>query len=284
MQPYSPEWYEMRRTHIGASDAPIIMGVSPYRTAYQLWMEKSGLLEGQKETPGMKRGKDLENDALQEYERMVGVMMAPCCVFSKDRPWMMATLDGYGEGPLGPSMVEIKCPNSADHHEAIAGRIPKKYYPQLQHQMAVTGLNWCHYFSYNGEDGVLVEVVRDAEYIAKLVVAEEAFYECLTFGNPPALGERDAKLRVDSEWVALAERGKEIMRTLTAIERERGEIRDQLIKLTGGNPCAGGGIILTKQKRVGGLDAEAFSEAHPDIDLNAFRKPESWSWVMRQES
>ena len=36
----SPEWFEWRKTGITASDMPIIMGVSPYKTPWQLWAEK----------------------------------------------------------------------------------------------------------------------------------------------------------------------------------------------------------------------------------------------------
>ena len=36
----SEEWLEFRRSRIGASDAPIIMGVSPWKTHYKLWVEK----------------------------------------------------------------------------------------------------------------------------------------------------------------------------------------------------------------------------------------------------
>lgn len=36
------EWEKFRLQKIGASDAPIIMGVSPWKTPFQLWLEKQG--------------------------------------------------------------------------------------------------------------------------------------------------------------------------------------------------------------------------------------------------
>ena len=36
------EWLENRKNHIGASDAPVVMGVSPWDTPYKLWENKLG--------------------------------------------------------------------------------------------------------------------------------------------------------------------------------------------------------------------------------------------------
>jgi len=41
----TPEWLEVRKTKLGASDAPAILGISPYKTAYQLFLEKMGLVQ-----------------------------------------------------------------------------------------------------------------------------------------------------------------------------------------------------------------------------------------------
>ena len=38
----SGEWHQYRAKRIGASDAPIICGLSPWKSAIQLWMEKTG--------------------------------------------------------------------------------------------------------------------------------------------------------------------------------------------------------------------------------------------------
>lgn len=36
------EWLEWRKLGLGASDAPVVMGVSPWKTRHQLWLEKTG--------------------------------------------------------------------------------------------------------------------------------------------------------------------------------------------------------------------------------------------------
>jgi predicted phage-related endonuclease len=47
-------------------------------------------------------------------------------------------------------LVEIKCPNTANHIETLLGaEIPSKYVNQMQWQMACTGRKWCDFVSYD---------------------------------------------------------------------------------------------------------------------------------------
>ncbi len=62
----TPEWHEYRSMHIGASDAPIIMGVSPWRNVKQLYNEKMGL-HNTRSTPAMQRGVEMEPQARKSF-------------------------------------------------------------------------------------------------------------------------------------------------------------------------------------------------------------------------
>jgi putative phage-type endonuclease len=55
------------------------------------------------------------------------------------------------DGLIGEhGLVEIKCPTSATHLEALLGDpIPLKYIHQMQWQMACTGRQWCDFASYD---------------------------------------------------------------------------------------------------------------------------------------
>ena len=87
------EWLEFRRKKIGASDAPVILEVSPWKTPYQLWIEKTS------GTPSItthhqKRGLELEELARQTFEKKTGTIMFPKVVLHPSFDWMMASLDG----------------------------------------------------------------------------------------------------------------------------------------------------------------------------------------------
>src|SRR5438034_10240332 len=125
-----------RRLGLGGSDAPIVMGVSPYRTRYMLWAEKRGLIPHAPPNPAMARGTALEPVARAAYEREVGGLMFPCQMTHPEYPWMRANLDGLS--PDATTFLEVKCPGQVDHALALKGEVPLHYMPQLQHYFAVT--------------------------------------------------------------------------------------------------------------------------------------------------
>ena len=150
MQQGSKEWLESRKNYLGASDAPVVMGVSPYRTRLQLWREKLGLGDEQKVNQSMRRGKDLEPVAMKAYEKESGNIMsvdgADTIVYHPTYKFMRASLDGLS---IDKSIaVELKCPGEEDHEIAKSGKIPEHYYPQVQQELECLNHNALHYFSY----------------------------------------------------------------------------------------------------------------------------------------
>jgi hypothetical protein len=77
----------------------------------------------------------------------------------------------------GDLIVEIKCPGWPDHQTAVRGRIPDKYYSQLQHLLAVSEAEICHYWSFREGRGVMVEVEPDQSYITRLMERESQFWK-----------------------------------------------------------------------------------------------------------
>lgn len=66
------QWLSARRSGIGGSDAPAILGLSPWRTAVDVWLEKTGRSAGQEENDAMYWGTRLENLVAQEYALRTG--------------------------------------------------------------------------------------------------------------------------------------------------------------------------------------------------------------------
>ena len=188
----TPEWLELRRTHIGASDAPIIMRVSPWTTPRQLFERKLCIVPEQKTNAAMLRGQESEPYNRKAFEDWIGAEFKPCVLFDKEYPWMMASMDGVSSDGRA---VEIKLANKADHARVKSGKVPKKYFPQLQHQMRVGGLDDIFYwsclavdFDNNLFDYAVVSCGRDQNYINELVKEENKFYECLITYNYPEGG------------------------------------------------------------------------------------------------
>jgi putative phage-type endonuclease len=179
----SEEWLEMRKKKIGASDAPIIMGVSPWKTPKALWEEKLSIRNSDIPSIAMLRGVEMEDEARLVFEEMTGIYVFKRVMQHPVYDWMIASLDGIDIEEK--NIVEIKCPGKKDHAVALEGRVPDKYYPQLQHQLYVCNLPKIYYFSYNGTGGVVVEVMRNEEYQERLIKEELKFWDCILNFIPP---------------------------------------------------------------------------------------------------
>lgn len=285
MEPYSPEWFEARKTHIGSSDASILMGVGR-KTRYRLWLEKMGYAENVK-NEAMKRGTAMEPLALAAYMTTKGMEFAPKVIFS-DQPWYMASLDGVSDD--GKHAVELKMAGAENHAIAMAGRVPEEYYPQLQHQLLGLDLETIDYhsvphFSKDCQDGVTVVVHRDEAYMKRLVPECQTFWEKnLIDGEMPELTHLDMVARVDPEWIARAELIKMCMQQIKDLTKEHIEpieaqvkkLRTELEALAGNDSCEGGGIRLTRIRRKGNLDPELLGQEIQDLDK--YRKPATWSY------
>ena len=185
----TPAWHAWRDGIIGGSDAPAIMGVSPWTTIHKLWELKTGRREPQRDNPAMARGRAMEDEALEAWSAHTGEFAAPICVQHEEFAFVGASLDGATfDGGL---LVEIKCPGEKDHGSAAeTGQVPAKYWPQVQHQLAcVPEAEMLHYWSYrpmHATPHVLIEVKRDQAYIDDMLEREILFWEAVKGDYPPA--------------------------------------------------------------------------------------------------
>ena len=117
------EWHRWRRQGIGASDAPVIMGETPFKTPRTLWSIKTGRMQEGPAGPAARRGRELERFARRAYERRTGIQVEPLCLVHHEFEWMRASLDGLSFD--GSTLLEIKCPLSlAGSRISRAGSYP----------------------------------------------------------------------------------------------------------------------------------------------------------------
>jgi putative phage-type endonuclease len=267
----SPEWLSLRRTKIGASDAPVIMGVSPWKTPYQLWLEKLNLFQ-QPVTWQMKEGLRKEEEARQEFERITGIIVFPQVLVSEEHEFMMASLDGIDIE--FKTAVEIKCPGEKDHEVAMSGIVPTKYYPQLQQQMFVANLDKMFYFSRYKDSSKLIEIYRNDSYIDDLISKEKEFFYCMEHLEAPELTQNDYKERNDDIWNQTAQKWLSINSQIKDLEKQELEIRKSLEDMSGKSNTKGGGISLYQSVRKGQIDYKSIPEIQ-NVNLEKYRKENS---------
>jgi len=276
----SPEWHEYRSMHIGASDAPIIMGVSPWRNVKQLYNEKLGL-QNIRSTPAMQRGIDLEAKARECFQVECGFSIRPAVIESKINPWMCASLDGISK--CG-QIVEIKCPGKKDHDLALRGQIPDYYYPQLQHQMYVAGVQFAWYYSFDGFMGVAIKCERNAQYIEQMIKTEKDFYDSLMSFEEPKSNEEEFVELDNPSFQTLAEKykreclqAKEYEEALALKLAEIQGTKDLILAICQGKNVRGHGIKVRQCSRKGTIDYTKVPELQ-GVDLEKYRKEASVSW------
>lgn len=246
----TPEWYAFRKGKIGASYAPIIMGVSPWKTPLQLYND---IINETKTpvTPAMQRGIDKEEEALEWVNNHFGKsaldMFLPIIAQSLDRHWLIASLDGWD----GEEALEIKVPGREPHLQAIAGEIPEYYYPQLQHIMMVTKTSDMLYCSYNEKKSALIRCVADPIYQEELLAKLDLFYARTINLEPPPACDRDVNIDSCLAAVEAAIAYEEISAEIEQLERTKETIKKNLLRYATKDKNIIGNLLITKCVRQG---------------------------------
>ena len=178
LQQGSKEWHAWRRNGIGASDAPAIMGENRFKSRSSLLNEKISNRRVRLNDK-MKEGTALEPEARKSFESELEVDVPAVCLESTKYAWLKASLDGLSLD--GTVAVEIKCGESSYEYVKKHGTVPRYYYGQLQHILAITGLPIIHFWNYRPRrKPVRLEIKRNNEYISRLRAMEEAFWSELS--------------------------------------------------------------------------------------------------------
>ena len=199
------EWL-VNRKGIGGSDASAILGLNPYKTNQELWMEKKGQMSPVdiSDKSYVKYGNDAEPllralFALDYPEYKVDYYNNNM-IINKKYPWAHASLDGELMNPDGRrGILEIKTTNilQSMQWEKWDNRIPDNYYIQVLHYLLVTEYDFVVLKAQlkrvrDGEVRLTTkhyhiereEVLSD---IKMLKEEEEAFWRSLQSGQEPGL-------------------------------------------------------------------------------------------------
>lgn len=152
----SEGWFAQRLGKVTASRIKDVMaktksGPAATRKNYMMELLCQRLTGNREESytnAAMQRGIDLEPLARSAYEVANDVFVTEAgFVVHPDYSDTGASPDGFiGDDGL----IEIKCPNTAQHIACIqSGEYDKKYFWQMQHQIWCTGRDWCDFVSFD---------------------------------------------------------------------------------------------------------------------------------------
>lgn len=184
------EWLAIRHKYIGGSDAAAVIGMSPYKSAYTLWAEKTDKIPAFAGNITTEVGAFLEEKVAELFTRETQkkVRKHNSTMVNDAYPFACANVDRLIVGEK--AFLEIKTTNSFPIMRQLrnSDEFPDAYYAQCVHYFAVTGLQKCYLaVLVNCRELKIYEMERDEDEINALMSAEASFWENVKTNTPPAV-------------------------------------------------------------------------------------------------
>ncbi len=283
------EQVQARRHSIGGSDAATAIGLNPYKTPYQLWLEKTGRVEPE-DLSGNERihfGNVLEDVVADEFARRTGkkVRRNNRLLVHPEFDFITANLDREVVGEK--SILEFKTTDKLygmtdDWGEEGTDEVPVTHLLQSHHYIGVTGKDVCSLGALiGGNEYRTYKIERDEDLLKDLFDQEREFWHRHVKADvaPDVSNEKDLLLKYgypkkDTEKQAVdlimeyCWRLREAKMQIKDIEKTH-EWMDLAIKDYMGESTvlkSDESILATwKRQTAKRLNQTALREAHPDI-------------------
>ena len=179
---------KLRKTHIGASDVPTILGLNRWKSPFELWAEKTtDIIDADNDTDHLWYGREAEDLVAKLFLRRNPEfkLTAPDSVFvHNEYEWLTCSPDRFIDND---GLLECKTTIS-NNDDWSCEKAPDYAHCQLITQMAVTGLEW-------GHCGVIIGGDVNKSYFPRFEFSDELweqilpilsnFYQCIKFNTPP---------------------------------------------------------------------------------------------------
>lgn len=222
-------WLKYRKQGIGGSDAGAVCGLNPYRTAIQVYYDKTSDSIEDVDNEAMRQGRELEDYVARRFCEASGkkVRRANVMYYDEKNPFMLADVDRMIVGENAG--LECKTASPYSEEKWRDDKIPLSYQLQCYHYMSVCNADaWYIAVLIYGRDFKYYRIERDDEVIENLIRIEKEFWN--EYVLKQVIPDPDGSKTAD---VAIAERFKEsksITIPLTGFD-ERLERRQELLSL-----------------------------------------------------
>jgi len=183
---------EERRTGVGGSDAATVLGLNPYTTVYELYLDKVGEAPPEDEDflkEARYWGSVLEQPVCDRYAEETGykIQKANQLIRSKEHPFMLANIDRKVVGEDRKIGFEAKTAARPEGWgDSGSDEIPPYIMLQCQHYLAVTGYDcWDLAVLIGNRDYRSFRINPIESIITQLIEAEEEFWDRVTNRVPP---------------------------------------------------------------------------------------------------
>lgn len=241
------DWHTLREKRIGGSDIGAILGVNPYKSIIDVYIDKTegSTFKGNNATHW---GHMLESTIIKEFASRHKELLVFDAPFSIVDNFLIANLDGVlkdkESGDFG--VLEIKTTSLWNKKEWEEDTIPQSYYAQVQHYLMLSGYRFAYVaVLIGGQEYKEFKVERSEEDIALIREKATEFYkENILKQIPPIPDGSDAymdylkKKAMDIEndtvveFVDLEEKAqkvKDIGKEINNLKKEQDLLKEQIM-------------------------------------------------------
>lgn len=172
------EWLKERQKGIGGSDVGAIMGVNKWKSAFEVYINKTEeITEVSESAEAAYWGSTLEEVVAREFTVRTGkkVRRDNRHLVHNTYKFMMANIDRKVVGEN--AFLECKTVNAFGAKEWEGEEIPPSYLLQCQHYMEVMGADKCYIaVLIGGQKFIFKEIERDEELISMIIEVEKDFW------------------------------------------------------------------------------------------------------------
>lgn len=276
-------WLRYRKCGIGGSDAGAVCGLNPYRTAIQVYYDKTSEEIEEIDNEAMRQGRELEEYVARRFCEASGkkVRRANAMFYDEKNPFMLADVDRMIVGENAGLECKTASPYVADQWKE--GNIPVSYQIQCYHYMAVCGADaWYIAVLIYGREFKYYRIERDDEVIENLIRIEKEFWNdhVLSRAMPDPDGSKTADLAIaerfkDTQGTTILlsgfderlRRRQELLNVMEHMEKEKRQIDQELKLYLGDAETAENEHYRVSWKNVSrsSLDEKRLKEEAPEI-------------------
>ena len=172
------EWLRYRKGGIGGSDAGAVCGLNPYRTAMEVYYDKTSDEIEEIDNEAMRQGREFEEYVARRFMEATGkkVRRANALYYDERYPFMYADVDRLVVGENAGLECKTASPYMADQWKG--GKIPLSYQIQCYHYMSVFQADaWYIAVLIYGKEFQFHRIERDEAVISDLIHIEKNFWK-----------------------------------------------------------------------------------------------------------
>jgi len=289
------QWLAERKLGIGGTDISAIMGLNPWRSPHDVWLDKTGRSEPTEENVYMQRGKQLEPIVKDIFEMETGfdVFEPAETVFTdKDNAIFKASLDFvYSNGKYGVLECKTASYDVLDPH--------LHYILQVQWYMGITGYEQgCIAYLIRGLDFKYFNIHRDNDLITLMREKAEEFWNnyVLTDTPPPPQNREDVikmfektqptAIDADSEIMTAYEKLIEIKASIKELQKQEEELKEAIQLRMLDNEAVidnfNNTIITWKQSTRTTFDSKLFQQEQPELYQQFLKESKTRTFLVKQ--